>query len=69
MFAVPDIKGLGLIELPTNSIYVLQKAYSAMQTVALARGRLTGTRFWLSKREFDITRSTITGNLFAKSRC
>jgi hypothetical protein len=27
-----------------------------MQTVALARGRLTGTRFWLSKREFDITR-------------
>ena len=56
MFVVPDVKGLGLIELPTNSIYVLQKAYSAMQTVALARGRLTGTRFWLSKREFDITR-------------
>ena len=56
VFAVPDVKGLGLIELPTNSIYVLQKAYSAMQTVALARGRLTGTRFWLSKREFDITR-------------
>jgi hypothetical protein len=27
-----------------------------MQTVALARGRLTGTRFWLSKKEFDITR-------------
>jgi hypothetical protein len=56
VFAVPDVKGLGLIELPTNSIYVLQKAYSAMQTVALARGRLTGTRFWLSKKEFDITR-------------
>ncbi len=56
LFAVPDVKGLGLIELPTNSIYVLQKAYSAMQTVALARGRLTGTRFWLSKKEFDITR-------------
>ena len=56
IFAVPDIKGLGLIELPTNSIYVLQKAYSAMQTVVLARGRLTGTRFWISKREFDITR-------------
>ncbi|TDN59011.1 hypothetical protein [Paraburkholderia sp. BL10I2N1] len=55
-FAVPDIKGLGLIELPTNSIYVLQKAYSAMQTVLLARGKLTGTRFWISKREFDITR-------------
>jgi hypothetical protein len=50
------VKGLGLIELPTNSIYVLQKAYSAMQTVSLARGRLTGTRFWLSKKEFDITR-------------
>lgn len=56
VFAVPDIRGLGLIELPTNSIYVLQKAYSAMQTVVLARGRLTGTRFWISKREFDITR-------------
>ncbi|MFT0173428.1 hypothetical protein ACLKMY_31280 [Paraburkholderia mimosarum] len=56
IFAVPEIKGLGLIELPTNSIYVLQKAYSAMQTVALARGRLTGTRFWISKREFEITR-------------
>lgn len=56
VFAIPDVKGLGLIELPTNSIYVLQKAYSAMQTVSLARGRLTGTRFWLSKKEFDITR-------------
>jgi Recombination directionality factor-like len=56
VFVIPEIKGLGLIELPTNSIYVLQKAYSAMQTVSLARGRLTGTRFWLSKREFDITR-------------
>ncbi|MCP3712453.1 hypothetical protein M3I54_36950 [Paraburkholderia sp. CNPSo 3274] len=56
IFAVPEIKGLGLIELPTNSIYVLQKAYSAMQTVALARGKLTGTRFWISKREFEITR-------------
>ncbi|MEM5371877.1 hypothetical protein V4C53_38470 [Paraburkholderia azotifigens] len=56
VFAIPDVKGLGLIELPTNSIYVLQKAYSAMQTVSLARGRLTGTRFWISKKEFDITR-------------
>lgn len=56
VFAIPDVKGLGLIELPTNSIYVLQKAYSAMQTVGLARGRLTGTRFWISKKEFDITR-------------
>lgn len=56
IFAIPDIKGLGLIELPTNSIYVLQKAYSAMQTVLLARGKLTGTRFWITKREFDITR-------------
>ncbi|MGG2041443.1 hypothetical protein [Burkholderia gladioli] len=56
VFAIPDIKGLGLIELPTNSIYVLQKAYAAMKTVQLARGKLTGTRFWISKREFDITR-------------
>jgi hypothetical protein len=61
LFAVPDVKGLGLIELPTNSIYVLQKAYSAMQTVALARGRLTGTRFWLSKKEFEITRIDDSG--------
>ncbi|WER50725.1 hypothetical protein CupriaWKF_30690 [Cupriavidus sp. WKF15] len=56
-FAVPDIKGLGLIELPTNSIYVLQKAYAAMQTVAMARGgRLAGMRFWLSKKAVEITR-------------
>ncbi|OLL27625.1 hypothetical protein BTH42_31830 [Burkholderia sp. SRS-W-2-2016] len=61
IFAVPDIKGLGLIELPTNSIYVLQKAYSALQTVQLARGKLTGTRFWLTKREFDITRINENG--------
>ncbi|APA90372.1 hypothetical protein BJG93_32780 (plasmid) [Paraburkholderia sprentiae WSM5005] len=61
IFAVPDIKGLGLIELPTNSIYVLQKAYSAMQTVQLARGKLTGTRFWITKREFDITRINENG--------
>jgi hypothetical protein len=61
IFAIPEIKGLGLIELPTNSIYVLQKAYSAMQTVALARGKLTGTHFWMSKREFDITRINETG--------
>lgn len=60
-FVIPEIKGLGLIELPTNSIYVLQKAYSAMQTVSLARGRLTGTRFWLSKREFEIMRIDETG--------
>ncbi|HDR9157560.1 TPA: hypothetical protein QDB05_004086 [Burkholderia vietnamiensis] len=62
MFAIPDIKGLGLIELPTNSIYVLQKAYAAMQTVQLARGKLTGTRFWISKREFDITRINENGD-------
>jgi hypothetical protein len=61
IFAIPEIKGLGLIELPTNSIYVLQKAYSAMQTVALARGKLTGTHFWMSKREFDITRINEAG--------
>jgi hypothetical protein len=63
IFAVPDIKGLGLIELPTNSIYVLQKAYSAMQTVQLARGKLTGTRFWITKREFDITRINENGEV------
>ncbi|WP_321853254.1 recombination directionality factor [Paraburkholderia tropica] len=61
IFAVPEIKGLGLIELPTNSIYVLQKAYSAMQTVVLTRGRLTGTSFWISKREFEITRINENG--------
>ncbi|MGT2509632.1 recombination directionality factor [Cupriavidus basilensis] len=56
-FCVPEIKGLGLIELPTTSIYVLQKAYAAMQTVAMARGgRLAGMHFWLSKKAVDITR-------------
>ncbi|TDA48078.1 hypothetical protein [Burkholderia pyrrocinia] len=62
IFAIPDIKGLGLIELPTNSIYVLQKAYAAMKTVQLARGKLTGTKFWISKREFDITRINEAGD-------
>ncbi|AEI83100.1 hypothetical protein CNE_BB2p03050 (plasmid) [Cupriavidus necator N-1] len=57
LFCVPEIKGLGLIELPTNSIYVLQKAYAAMQTVALARGgRMAGLQFWLSKKAVEITR-------------
>ncbi|MGA3882086.1 hypothetical protein ACPCYY_19880, partial [Bacillus pumilus] len=57
LFAIPDIKGLGLIELPTNSIYVLQKAHAAMHTVAIARGgRLFGTKFWLSKQEVEISR-------------
>lgn len=56
-FAIVDIKGLGLIELPTNSIYVLQKAYAAMQTVALARGgRLAGLQFCISKKAVEITR-------------
>ncbi|EIF31881.1 hypothetical protein BCh11DRAFT_07431 [Burkholderia sp. Ch1-1] len=68
VFAVPDIKGLGLIELPTNSIYVLQKAYSAMQTVQLARGKLTGTRFWITKREFDITRINEKGEAVRTSQ-
>ncbi|WP_416046909.1 hypothetical protein [Cupriavidus basilensis] len=56
-FSIVGIKGLGLIELPTNSIYVLQKAYAAMQTVSLARGgRLVGVHFWLSKLEAEISR-------------
>ncbi|CAG9180513.1 hypothetical protein LMG23992_04261 [Cupriavidus laharis] len=61
-FAIPDVRGLGLIELPTNSIYVLQKAYAAMQTVAMARGgRLAGMRFWLSKKAVEITRISEDG--------
>ncbi len=32
-----------------------------MKTVQLARGKLTGTRFWISKREFDITRINEAG--------
>ncbi|MFL9876445.1 recombination directionality factor [Paraburkholderia megapolitana] len=68
IFAIPEIRGLGLIELPTNSIYVLQKAYSAMHTVTLAHGRLTGTRFWLSKRPFDITRINDAGDAVRQSQ-
>ncbi|EKZ99001.1 hypothetical protein D769_12166 [Cupriavidus sp. HMR-1] len=55
-FAVPSAIGLGLIEMPTTSIYVLQKAHAAMQTVALARGRLVGVKFWMSKQEIEISR-------------
>ncbi|MEW6343113.1 MAG: hypothetical protein AB1704_20825 [Pseudomonadota bacterium] len=61
VFAIPDIKGLGLIELPTNSFYVLKNAYAAMQLMKLARGRLAGTRFWLTKREEEVTRLNDVG--------
>jgi len=56
VFAIPCTRGLGLIELPTTSIYVLQKAHAAMQTVALARGRLVGVQFFVSKQEVEISR-------------
>ncbi|SOY77537.1 conserved hypothetical protein [Cupriavidus taiwanensis] len=55
-FAVPATRGLGLIQMPTTSIYVLQKAHAAMQTVALARGRLVGVEFFVSKQEVEISR-------------
>lgn len=55
-FAVPSTRGLGLIQMPTTSIYVLQKAHAAMQTVALARGRLVGVQFFVSKQEVEISR-------------
>ncbi|KAI3590442.1 hypothetical protein D9X30_4675 (plasmid) [Cupriavidus sp. U2] len=61
-FAIPHISGLGLIEMPTTSIYVLQKAHAAMQTVAMARGgRLVGVKFWMSKQEIEISRIDDTG--------
>ncbi|MCA3185509.1 MAG: hypothetical protein INH13_18165 [Cupriavidus sp.] len=60
-FAIPHISGLGLIEMPTSSIYVLQKAHAAMQTVAMARGRLVGAKFWMSKQELEISRIDDTG--------
>nr|WP_315593800.1 hypothetical protein [uncultured Cupriavidus sp.] len=60
-FAVPSTTGLGLIGLPTTSIYVLQKAHAAMQTVAMARGKLVGVKFWISKQEVEISRIDETG--------
>lgn len=60
-FAVPSAIGLGLIEMPTTSIYVLQKAHAAMQTVARARGRLVGVKFWMSKQEVEISRIDDSG--------
>ena len=68
-FAIPGIRGLGLIELPTNSIYVLQKAFAAMQTVSLARGgRLVGVQFWLSKLEAEISRIDESGRPVRQSQ-
>lgn len=55
-FAIPESRGLGLIKMPTTSIYVLQKAHAAMQTVALARGRLVGVEFTIGKQEVEISR-------------
>ncbi len=60
-FAIPHISGLGLIEMPTTSIYVLQRAHAAMQTVAMTRGRLVGAKFWMSKQELEISRIDDTG--------
>ncbi|MEN7527607.1 MULTISPECIES: hypothetical protein [unclassified Cupriavidus] len=60
-FAVPSAIGLGLIEMPTTSIYVLQKAHAAMQTVFMARGKLVGIKFWMSKQEIEISRIDDSG--------
>ncbi|CAG9185716.1 recombination directionality factor [Cupriavidus pampae] len=60
-FAVPHAPGLGLIEMPTTSIYVLQKAHAAMQTVWMARGKLVGVKFWMSKQEVEISRIDESG--------
>jgi hypothetical protein len=61
LFAVPSAIGLGLIEMPTTSIYVLQKAHAAMQTVFMARGKLVGVKFWMSKQEIEISRIDDSG--------
>jgi len=53
-FAIEGIKGAGLIELPTDSIYALMNAQAVFETAMLARGRLTGVQFRISKREQEI---------------
>ncbi|CAM2158293.1 Phage portal protein (plasmid) [Pararobbsia alpina] len=56
-FVVPEIKGLGLIEMPTRSIYAVIKARAALETVASARGgKIAGTRFTVQKHNIEISR-------------
>jgi hypothetical protein len=56
-FVIPEIKGLGLIRMPTRSIYAVINARSALQTVASARGgKIAGTRFSMEKRQVEISR-------------
>jgi hypothetical protein len=56
LFAIPEIKGLGLIELVTTSMYGIGKAREAMEMFAHANGRLSGNRLWITKREIEISR-------------
>jgi hypothetical protein len=56
-FVIPEIKGLGLVEMPTRSIYAVIKARAALQTVASARGgKIVGTRFSIEKHNLEISR-------------
>ncbi|CAE6962871.1 hypothetical protein [Paraburkholderia domus] len=56
IFAIPDIKGLGLIELVTTSMYGIGKAREAMEMFAHANGRLSGNALWINKKQIDISR-------------
>jgi hypothetical protein len=56
IFAIPEIKGLGLIELVTTSMYGIGKAREAMEMFAHANGRLSGNALWINKKQIDISR-------------
>lgn len=56
IFAIPEIKGLGLIELMTTSMYGIGKAREAMEMFAHANGRLSGNVLWINKKQIDISR-------------
>lgn len=62
LFAIPEIKGLGLIELVTTSMYGIGKAREAMEMFAHANGRLSGNVLWISKKQIEISRQAPGGD-------
>lgn len=57
---VPGVPGVGMVAIPTTSIYSLTRIRDKLAVVYQLRGRISGTNngkpiFWLTKREEDVS--------------
>lgn len=57
---VPDVPGVGMVAIPTTSIYSLTRIRDKLAVVYQLRGRISGTHngkpiFWLTKREEEVS--------------